>query len=96
MVAVEGVGAGAGAGAPSLVAVDAAVASVDDAKSPYTFTVDPRYPPSPVPIFRSRTGRQRPIPRWVKWVLRRLKVKLVDVTLRYESVGMCPLQASGS
>lgn len=46
--------------------------------------------------FRSRAGRQRPIPRWVKWVLRRLKVKLVDVTLRYESVGMCPLQASGS
>lgn len=43
-------------------------------------------------IFRSRTGRQKQVPRWLKWVLRRLKVKLVDVTLRYESVGMCPLQ----
>lgn len=53
-------------------------------------------PPCQYPISRSTTGRQRPLPRWVKWVLRRLKVKLVDVTLRYESVGMCPLQASGS
>lgn len=32
------------------------------------------------------------MPRWLKYVLRRLKVKLADVTLRYESVGMCPLQ----
>ena len=37
-------------------------------------------------------GRKRQTPRWLKWILRRLKVKLVDVTLRYESVGMCPLQ----
>lgn len=38
------------------------------------------------------SNRQRPLPRWLKWILRRLKVKLTDVTLRYESVGMCPLQ----
>ncbi|CAN0328201.1 unnamed protein product, partial [Pylaiella littoralis] len=43
---------------------------------------------------RSRTGRQKQVPRWLKWILRRLKVKLVDVTLRYESVGMCPLQGA--
>ncbi|CAN0541970.1 unnamed protein product, partial [Ectocarpus sp. 12 AP-2014] len=41
-----------------------------------------------------KAGRQRPMPRWLKWVMRRLKVKLADVTLRYESVGMCPLQGA--
>ncbi|CAN0089728.1 unnamed protein product, partial [Ascophyllum nodosum] len=43
---------------------------------------------------RPGTGRPRPLPRWMKWVLRRLKVKLTDVTVRYESVGMCPLQGA--
>lgn len=47
---------------------------------------------SPLCVRRPGTGRPRPLPRWLKWILRRLKVKLTDVTVRYESVGMCPLQ----
>ncbi|CAM9417359.1 unnamed protein product, partial [Discosporangium mesarthrocarpum] len=43
---------------------------------------------------RRQGGTNKPLPGWLKWALRRLKVQLMDVTMRYESEGMCPLQGA--